>query len=128
MHARICEEGAADSRRKEFHMNTKDIPPQKALLITDHQAAALLGLSRSTFWRRVADRSLPRPLRIGGATRWRREEIAAFVENLADERDAAAIRRPSKRISSDEDARNGDTAPSGQRQSVPRSLTDGQTP
>ena len=67
---------------------------EKALLITDDQAAALLGLSRSTFWRRVADRSLPRPVRIGGATRWWREEIESFVQSLASKRDAAAKRSP----------------------------------
>jgi excisionase family DNA binding protein len=73
-------------------MNNINNQLEKALLITDDQAAALLGLSRSTFWRRVADRSLPRPLRIGGATRWRRQEIEAFVQTLADKRDASAKR------------------------------------
>lgn len=45
------------------------------LLLSDKSAATLLGISRATFWRRVTDKSLPQPLRLGGVTRWRREDL-----------------------------------------------------
>lgn len=54
-----------------------------ALLISDHTAAALLGISRATLWRRVKDGTLPQPVKIGAATRWKRDELIAAVERLA---------------------------------------------
>lgn len=54
-----------------------------ALLISDHTAAALLGISRATLWRRVKDGTLPRPVKIGAATRWKRDELITAVERLA---------------------------------------------
>ena len=56
------------------------------ILLSDHDASDLLGLSRATLWRRVSDGTLPQPVRIGGATRWRRDELIAAVE-------AASLRR-----------------------------------
>jgi predicted DNA-binding transcriptional regulator AlpA len=50
------------------------------LNISDRDASALLGLSRAALWRRVSDGTLPKPIRIGGATRWRRDELIAAVE------------------------------------------------
>lgn len=49
-------------------------------LIRDTDAAALLGCSKATFWRRVADGTIPAPVRIGGMTRWPRSEIVAVIE------------------------------------------------
>ena len=44
---------------------------------------ALLGVSRTTLWRRVRDGDLPPPLRLGGpqsrAVGWRRAEIEAWL-------------------------------------------------
>ena len=54
-----------------------------ALLLSDHTAAALLGISRATFWRRVKDGTFPRPVKIGGATRWRRADLLAAVDRLS---------------------------------------------
>ena len=70
-------------------------PPRKSprgaeeptLLMSDNAAAAWLGISRATLWRRVADATLPQPVRIGGVTRWRRDELLAAV-------DRASARRP----------------------------------
>lgn len=57
------------------------------LLLSDREAARRLGVSRSTWWRRVRDRTMPQPVRIGGATRWRADEIEAAIEELTAERE-----------------------------------------
>jgi predicted DNA-binding transcriptional regulator AlpA len=62
---------------------------EPALLLTDNAAAAMLAISRATFWRRVSDGTLPRPLKIGGATRWRRAELLAALDKAAAKRDAS---------------------------------------
>jgi predicted DNA-binding transcriptional regulator AlpA len=64
---------------------------EPALLLSDHSAAALLGISRATLWRRVSDRTLPAPVKIGHATRWRRDELLAAVDaaSAAREHEAA---------------------------------------
>ncbi len=43
--------------------------------------------SPSTIWRRVADGTFPKPIKIGGLTRWVRPEIAAVVDRAKRERD-----------------------------------------
>jgi predicted DNA-binding transcriptional regulator AlpA len=50
------------------------------VLIRDAEAAALLNCSKSTFWRRVADGTIPRPIKIGGMSRWQMSEILAVIE------------------------------------------------
>lgn len=64
--------------------------PAAALLLTDVSAAEWLGISRATFWRRVKDQTFPAPIRIGGATRWRRDELLAALDRAAAERDGKA--------------------------------------
>lgn len=49
-------------------------------LLTVREAAALLQLSVPTFWRRVADRTVPRPLKLGGLSRWPRSEVLAVID------------------------------------------------
>jgi predicted DNA-binding transcriptional regulator AlpA len=62
--------------------------PAHERLITDVEAAAFLGCSRATWWRRVKDGTMPTPIRIGGMTRWRLSEIHQVVADLSRERDA----------------------------------------
>ena len=62
---------------------------EPALLLSDHSAAALLGISRATFWRRVKDSTFPQPVRIGGATRWRRAELLSAIDEFAELRSSA---------------------------------------
>ncbi len=50
------------------------------MLISDVETANLLGCSRATVWRRVADGGLPRPLKIGGLSRFVLSEIMDRVE------------------------------------------------
>jgi predicted DNA-binding transcriptional regulator AlpA len=54
--------------------------PVDRLLIRDADAAALLGCSKATFWRRVADGTVPRPIKIGGTSRWLTSEILAVIQ------------------------------------------------
>ncbi len=51
--------------------------------------AALFQASPSTIWRRVNDGTIPRPIRIGGMTRWARDEIDAVIDRFKAERDEA---------------------------------------
>ena len=69
--------------------------PDKPLLISDKTGAALLDLSRSSWWRRVNDGTVPPPIRIGGATRWRLDEVLAAIERAGEThaRDSGAGRR-----------------------------------
>ena len=55
-------------------------------LVNDTEAAAIIGVSKATWWRRVADGTMPQPIRIGSITRWKLSEIAAVIEKLANER------------------------------------------
>ncbi|SLN23377.1 hypothetical protein ROJ8625_00939 [Roseivivax jejudonensis] len=58
-------------------------------LIRDREAAAMLGASVSTFWRRVQDGTISRLLKIGGMSRWKRSEILAVIDAAAANREAA---------------------------------------
>lgn len=49
-------------------------------LVRDFDAAQMLGCSKATFWRRVADGTIPRPLKIGGMSRWPISEIISVIE------------------------------------------------
>ena len=65
--------------------NTKEtiIP----VLLSDQGVAALLDVSRASVWRRVNDKTLPQPIRIGGLTRWSRAEIEDAIEDALAARD-----------------------------------------
>ncbi len=54
-------------------------------LIRDAEGAALLGCSKATFWRRVADGTLPPAIKIGGMSRWKLSEILQLIEDLRSE-------------------------------------------
>ncbi len=58
-------------------------------LIRDGAAADMLGCSKATFWRRVADGTIPRPVKIGGMSRWPQSEIEAVIERAKARRDAS---------------------------------------
>ena len=55
-------------------------------LIRDAEAAQILCCSKATFWRRVADGTIPRPVKIGGMSRWPRSEILAVIEKAKAQR------------------------------------------
>lgn len=49
-------------------------------LLTVREAAEYLQVSIPTFWRRVADGTVPRPVKLGALSRWPRSEIIAVIE------------------------------------------------
>ena len=60
------------------------------VLISDVEVADLLGCSRTTIWRRVADGTLPQPIKLGGLSRFVLSEIHAIVESAMAVRDGEA--------------------------------------
>jgi predicted DNA-binding transcriptional regulator AlpA len=58
-------------------------------LIRDADAAYMLGCSKATFWRRVADGTVPPAIKIGGMSRWRFKDIETVIEKAAEARSAA---------------------------------------
>ena len=63
---------------------------EQSLLLSDVQAGHLLGVSRGTIWRCVKEGSLPKPIKLGGRTLWRRDEIMAAIERATRARDGRA--------------------------------------
>ena len=61
------------------------------VLISDVEAATLLGCSRTTIWRRVADGGLPKPVKIGGMSRFILAEIMDRVEAAKAARGGAEV-------------------------------------
>ena len=58
------------------------------MLLSDVEVATLMSVSRNTVWR-WADRlaGFPQPVRIGGATRWRKSDLDKYIADLeADDR------------------------------------------
>lgn len=55
-------------------------------LIRDAEGATFLGCSKATWWRRVADGTLPPPIKIGGMSRWWLSEIMDAVKQVAEKR------------------------------------------
>jgi len=50
------------------------------ILIPAAEAATLLSMGKSTFWREVSRGTIPAPIKIGGLTRWRVADLRRFVE------------------------------------------------
>ena len=60
------------------------------VLLDVKAVAALFQSSPATIWRRVNDGTMPSPVRIGGMTRWARDEIDVVIDNAKRDRDEAA--------------------------------------
>ncbi|MGR3702296.1 MAG: helix-turn-helix transcriptional regulator [Paracoccaceae bacterium] len=58
-------------------------------LIRDREGAKLIGASVSTWWRRVADGTIPPAIKIGGMSRWRLSDIEAVIAKAEAHREAA---------------------------------------
>ena len=59
---------------------------QKSDLLSDRDGASLINCSRATWWRRVKDGTLPKPIHIGGLARWPRTEINEAIRKLREAR------------------------------------------
>lgn len=49
------------------------------LLVPVAEAAEMLSMGKSTFWREVANGTVPAPVKIGGLTRWRVADLRQFA-------------------------------------------------
>lgn len=49
-------------------------------LLTAREGAKLLQVSIPTFYRRIADGTLPKPIKLGNLSRWSQSEIIAAIE------------------------------------------------
>lgn len=58
-------------------------------LLTDNEAAAILGISKPTFWRWKRAGLIPAPVKLGGLSRWPRSEILEVIERAKAARNAA---------------------------------------
>lgn len=56
-----------------------------AHLVDASEAARLLSMGTSTFWREVKNKNLPQPVKIAGMTRWRVADLQRCVEQLRPE-------------------------------------------
>lgn len=66
-------------------------PPSAVIdqLLTDREAASMLDCGRSTLWRWAAEGIVPKPLKIGGMSRWRQSDIEAVIAKAETARSAA---------------------------------------
>ena len=62
---------------------TTDIQP---ILINVRATAQVLGISERKVWDMAAKGQLPKPVHLGGSTRWRIAELNAYVESLETDR------------------------------------------
>ncbi len=60
------------------------------VLVCDKDVATMIGGSRATVWRRVGDGTLPKPIKLGGMTRWVLSEVEAAIARQVAARDAEA--------------------------------------
>ncbi len=59
-------------------------------LIRDAEAAKIIGCSKSSFWRRVADGTFPQPVKFGGLSRWLKADIIEAIEAAKAKRNGLA--------------------------------------
>ena len=58
-------------------------------LLTAREGAAYLQVSVPTFWRWVANGTVPKAVKLGGLSRWPQSEIAGVIEHAKAQRDVA---------------------------------------
>jgi predicted DNA-binding transcriptional regulator AlpA len=55
-------------------------------LITIRECAEMMTISVPTAWRRVADGTLPKPIKIGHLSRWTQSDVLETIERLKTNR------------------------------------------
>lgn len=75
------------------HMSNQSNSPQPDIdpLLKVREAAKMLSISVPSFWRRVADGSVPKPIKLGSSSRWLRSEILAVIEEAKARRQDARV-------------------------------------
>ncbi|MGR3524901.1 MAG: helix-turn-helix transcriptional regulator [Paracoccaceae bacterium] len=58
-------------------------------LLSAREAAKILNCGTSTVWRRAAEGVIPRPLKIGGTSRWKLSDLEAVIAKAEAHREAA---------------------------------------
>ncbi len=56
--------------------------------LSTRQASALIGCGRSTIWHWAANGVVPKPIKIGGMTRWKLSDLEAVLAEAEAKRDA----------------------------------------
>lgn len=59
--------------------------PHVKSLLSIKDVSEILSLSKTTIWRQVKAGTLPAPIKIGGSTRWRRNDIEAIFADAEAE-------------------------------------------
>ena len=61
------------------------------ILVPAAEAAKMLSIGKSTFWREVGLGRLPQPVKVGGSTRWRVSDLQACVAGPAIQPTTASV-------------------------------------
>jgi len=72
-----------------IHTITDELVKQDPL-IRDADGAFMMGCSKATFWRRVADGTVPAAIKIGGMSRWRLSDIQNVIAKAESKRETTA--------------------------------------
>lgn len=67
------------------------------ILVNATDAASMLSMGRSTFFRKVSEGLLPAPVRFGGVTRWRVDDLRAMTLQAFCDRHGCSIGAASQR-------------------------------
>lgn len=59
------------------------VEPVSDSLIRDRDVADMLGCAKSTVWRHAATGIIPKPVKIGGMSRWRKSGIVAMINEAS---------------------------------------------
>lgn len=57
---------------------------RKSDLLSVDEVAEMLGVSDRSVWRMVSAGEIPKPVKIGGLTKWRRSDLQAMIDLLPD--------------------------------------------
>ena len=52
------------------------------LLMTVSEVSEALSVGASSIWRKVGRDEFPKPIKIGGSTRWHRSEVEQYIADL----------------------------------------------
>ena len=63
---------------------------EEKILVPATEAARMLSMGESTFWRKVREHVLPQPVKIGGMTRWRVAELQRVGDQASQPTTASA--------------------------------------